>query len=221
MIFQSHTINLVGTRCTDGQHWALQRWYADHVHLLLMAPELHKAQLFRSQQTLMGQPPEYFCVYEFASHDDFLQFEHGPPKAQATALTNAAAGRNSIEIVQRTQYARWLHRQWLSLQNHSLPTWRLAACLTSDADWALDAQRWLADQLQDLRTCCDLRTAQVYAQHDQAHQAFLMLEIASHEVSEVWQHLMNSMSQPGLYGLAPRLKVQWAVSAIEVQAWLR
>jgi hypothetical protein len=215
------TINLVCTRCLDGNHIALQRWYADHVHLLLAAPELQQAQLFRFAQPLAGQPPDYFCMYEFASMAAFEAFEHGAPKAQATALTNAAAGRSSIEIVQRTQYARWLHRSWPAPAHEWGATWRLAACLQSDAAWSLDAQRWMADQLQALRSCAPLIAAQAYSGYGQAEQCFIALDFAAGEAQAIWLMLQALLAQPALYGQAPAVQTLWAASASPVQAWLR
>jgi hypothetical protein len=213
------TINLVSTRCTDGNHLALQRWYADHVHLLLAAPELQRVQLFRCGQPLAGLPPDYFCVYEFANRDAFQAFEHGQPKAQAAQLTNAAAGRSSIEIVQRTQYLRWLHRQWPSHQQSE--PWRLAICLQSEGAWTLDAQRWLADQLQALRACAPLLRAQGFVQHDQAVQAHIALDFAGDQAENVWPLLQELFALPGLYGQTQTLQINWAASASPVQAWLR
>jgi hypothetical protein len=215
------TINFVGTRCTDGNHLALERWYADHVHLLLMAPELQQAELFACQQVLAGKPPEYFCLYEFASHDDFLQFEHGQPKALATELTNAAAGRSSIEIVQRTQYMRWLHRQWPAASRPQGKAWRLAACVASESEWNLEAQRWLADLLQGLRSMFELRAAQVFVQHGHANQALILLDFSEQQAIEIWPDFVYLLAQPSLYGVAQTLQMQWATSARAVQSWLR
>jgi hypothetical protein len=215
------TINLVCTRCMDGNHIALQRWYADHVHLLLSAPELQQAQLFRCTQPLAGQPPDYFCMYDFASMQAFEAFEHGEPKRQATQLTNAAAGRSSIEIVQREQYGRWLHRQWaVSASTHN-PMWRLAACLQSDDTWSLDAQRALADQLQALRSCAPLTQAQVYAQHGDASRLFIALDFVGNDAQNVWSLFNALLEQPSLYGQPRKLGIVWASQAQLVQAWLR
>jgi hypothetical protein len=214
-------INLVCTRCTDGKHIALQRWYADHVHLLLSAPELEQAQLFRCTQPLAGQPPDYFCMYDFASMQAFEDFEHGEPKRQATQLTNAAVGRSSIEIVQREQYGRWLHRQWAVPTSTPGQPWRLAACLQSDAAWSLDAQRALADQLEALRSCAPLAQAHVYEQHGDTSRLFLALDFVGDDAHNVWPLLSKLLKQPSLYGQPRQLAVVWASKAQFVQAWLR
>jgi hypothetical protein len=221
MTIASSTLNLVCTRCLDGNHMALQRWYADHVHLLLAAPELQQAQLFRVNQPLDGQPPDYFCMYEFASMAAFEAFEYGQPKAKAAELTNAAVGRSSIEIVQRTQYARWLHRHWPALGRPQGATWRLAAYLASDAPWALPVQRGLADHLQALQACSPLVHAQVFSQRGAGNHALLMLDFEGDEPQSIWQLLQEHLKQPALYGAALSTQVQWAMSARLVQTWLR
>jgi hypothetical protein len=215
------TLNLVCTRCLDGKHIALQRWYADHVHLLLAAPELQQTQLFRVTQPLAGPAPDYFCLYEFASMAAFEAFEHGQPKALATQLTNAAAGRSSIEIVQRTQYARWLHRQWPAPSREQGQSWRLAACLQSEALGPLAGQRWLADHLQALHSCAPLMAAQMYAAQTPEQQCFIALDFAGGDAQAVWLMLQALLSQPALYGQAPAVQTLWASSAVPVQAWLR
>ncbi|TAG24413.1 MAG: hypothetical protein EAZ37_16385 [Burkholderiales bacterium] len=211
-------INLVCTRCTDQNHIALRRWYADHVHLLLAAPELRQATLYRCRQPLAGQPPDYFCMYEFASLDDFLAFEHGEPKARATELTNAAAGRSSIEIVQRTQYERWLHRKWPAPAKKQGDAWRLAACFENEAGWQLDAQRWLADHLQALQGCTPLMGAQVFSSEG---QAFMVLDFAGGDAAVIWQLLQDQLALPALYGQAQSIQIRWAANAVQWQAWAR
>jgi hypothetical protein len=211
-------INLVCTHCTDGNHIALRRWYADHVHLLLAAPELVCATLHRCTQPLAGQPPDYFCIYEFTSLDDFLVFEHSEAKARATELTNAAAGRSSIEIVQRSQYARWLHRKWPGPPQEQGEVWRLAACFENEAGWSLDAQRWLADHLQALLSCTPLVGAQVFSGSD---QAFAALDFSGGDPAAVWQLLQHHLAQPAPYGQTQRLKMRWATTANVLQQWQR
>jgi hypothetical protein len=215
------TINLVCTRCLDGNHIALQRWYADHVHLLLAAPELQQAQLFRSTRPLVGQPPDYFCLYAFASMADFDAFEHGQPKAHATELTNAAAGRSSIDIVQRHQFERWLHRSWPAPHSAQGGAWRLAAYLASDAPWALPAQRWWADHLQALQACAPLVRAQSFSQRGEDTRALMLLDFQGGEPDSLWPLLQEQIKQPALHGVGLSVQVQWAMAANGVQSWLR
>lgn len=218
-------INLVCTRCTDGNTLALQRWYADHVHLLLLAPELLGATLHCCAQSLHGLPPDYFCIYDFANHDDFISFERSPHKAQATELTNVAAGRASVDIVQRTQYTRWLHRQWPMRQAASAGRWVLAVNmmldLATEAGWPLAAQRWLADCLQALKSCTPLLVAQVFGAQNKSGEAFMLLEFDQGDAANIWSILQVTLSQEALYGAASSLQMRWACSAGVLQAWRR
>ena len=221
MLSDCTTINLVCTRCVDGNHLALQRWYADHVHLLLAAPQLQQAQLYRSTQPLLGQTPDYFCMYAFASMEAFDTFEHGQPKAHATELTNAAAGRSSVDIVQRNQFERWLHRAWPAPQTCQSVAWRMAAYLASDTPWALPAQRWWADHLQALQVCAPLVRAQMFSQRGDAGRALLVLDFAGNEPQSVWHLLQEQLNRPALHGAAQAVQTQWAMAAQPIQSWMR
>lgn len=99
-------INLVATRCKNGDHHSLLRWYNDHVHLLMGFPGLLQATLFRQSGTPPSTAPEYACVYEFASHADFLAFEHSDARERARQVVETGWARTGIEITQRTQYLR-------------------------------------------------------------------------------------------------------------------
>jgi hypothetical protein len=219
-------INLVCTRCSDGNHFALQRWYADHVHLLLAAPQLQQAQLFRCAQPLEGEPPQYVCMYEFADYPAFEAFEHGEAKVRATELTNAATGRSSISIVQRMQYARMLHRQWPAhASSHSAassPSWRLVASFECEDAWSLAAERWLGDHLQALHACSPLMAAQVYVSDTNEPHGFVALDFAGGDAQDVWQLLRQQLTQDSLYGQAlASLRFHWAAKANWLQSWLR
>ena len=99
-------INLVGTRCKNGDHDSLLRWYSDHVHLLLGFPALSRATLYRQ---LGGSPttaPEYVCLYEFPGHADFLAFEQSAARERARQVVETGWAREGIEITQRSQHLR-------------------------------------------------------------------------------------------------------------------
>jgi hypothetical protein len=214
-------INLVATRCLQNDHTVLQRWYADHVHLLLTSSHLQRAELFRCTHAWLGLAPDYHCIYDFESHEAFFQYEHSVEKAQATELTNAAAGRSSIEIMQRTQYSRWLHRQWSAPTSSAAPTWRLVICLDKPSVWTLDAQRWLADHLQALRACTALKTAQCYTEHTRPSHTLVALDFEGGEPAQVWELAQTLLAQPNSYGGAQACNMEWAASAVSLQAWLR
>lgn len=40
-------VNLVATRCKNGDHAALLHWYHDHVHVLMQFDGLQRATLYR------------------------------------------------------------------------------------------------------------------------------------------------------------------------------
>jgi len=99
-------INLVATRCIDGDHAMLFRWYNDHVHLLMGCETLQAATLYRRNGESASGAPEYLCLYEFASHAGFLEFEGSDARSRAQAVVRDGWGRTGIEIIQRTQFER-------------------------------------------------------------------------------------------------------------------
>ena len=126
-------INLVATRCKNGDHTTLLRWYNDHVHILMGFDGLQRAALYRcaAERNAEGDAaaPEYICLYEFASQADFNAFEVGGPREQARQILLGGWGKEGIEITQRSQF------------------WRLGARITSHAIAASDGL-W---QVQSLR----------------------------------------------------------------------
>ena len=99
-------INLVATRCVDGDHAMLFRWYNDHVHLLMGCEALREATLYRHRAAVDGAGPEYLCLYTFDSHADFMQFETSDARAQAQAVVRSGWAGTGIQILQRTQFQR-------------------------------------------------------------------------------------------------------------------
>jgi hypothetical protein len=186
------------------------------VQLLLAAPELQQALIYKCTESLTGNSPDYFCIYEFASAAEFLAFELGEAKANANELTNLATGRDSIEIVQRTQYTRWLNSQWPRAEPYE-NCWRLTVCLTSSCDWTLEEKRWLADRLQMLRAETPLMSAQAFTQQDETSQALLALDFAGGSTKRIWQLAQELLTHTSIFGKKPILKTQWAVSASLLQ----
>jgi hypothetical protein len=249
-------INLVTTRATQGDHMALQRWYSDHVGLLMAAPELAQATLYRCTHLhnmhtthLQGAGPDYACVYAFADHEAFLRYEHGQPKAAAGLLTDAAPGRSSVEIVQRVQYARFLHRRWYRPRP---PSWsegadsrsELGLCLKmAQADQfanqlmdphvdPLSTQRWLADVLQQLHACSPLVAAQAYMRVDAPDQVWMKLQAQSaslqplSQVLQALQWLLESAEPTPGFGQRPDggttpYTIEWAAQLQRLSRWRR
>ncbi len=213
-------INCVNTRCTEGNHALLQSWYADHVHLLLASPQLMGAQLHRCVLALHGQPPDYACAYEFSSWADFEQFESGVEKAQATQLTNAAAGRSAIEIVQRVQYARVMNRRF-GAAPAAAPQGLLIQLEMPSAQPQASA-RWLAHTLQEARSALPLHSAQVLMGIQESHLWQLHLSMGPGDPSQAWALLETLLQQPARYGHAPEnRKVRWVAATVPVMQWLR
>lgn len=103
-------INLVGTRCRDGDHATLRRWYADHVHELFAFDGLLEARLLAREGTGQGAAPEYLCLYDFASAAAFAEYEAGPVRAAAAADRELGWGRDGIEITLRQAHTRLYRR---------------------------------------------------------------------------------------------------------------
>lgn len=136
-------INLVATRCLDGDHAMLFRWYNDHVHLLMGCDALREATLYRRRSS--PEPSggaEYLCLYTFASHADFMAFETSDARARAQAVVRAGWASTGISILQRTQYRR-LGRHAGQVTDGD---YRFAG-LSLGAAPAQDATRWLNDRM--------------------------------------------------------------------------
>jgi hypothetical protein len=213
-------INLVNTRCTDGNHALLQRWYADHVQLLLTSSQLANAQLHRCTHSLHGQATDYTCVYEFASREDFALYEACVEKAQASQLTNAAAGRSAIEIIQRVQYLRLLHQRYAHAADRA-PLGLMIQLRTTDAQ-PLATVRWLSDAVQQARSAMPVHSAQVMLSLEEPQLWHLHLGLGDCPVSQAWEVLQTLLAQSATYGQVPQeWQLQWAAASCPVMQWLR
>ena len=103
-------INLVATRCTDGNLAALRAWYADHVHQLLACEGLVEAAMFMREGAGQGDAPECLCLYDFESAAAFAEYETGPVRASAAADRALGWGRDGIEITMRYPLTRLYRR---------------------------------------------------------------------------------------------------------------
>jgi hypothetical protein len=116
-------VNMVGTRCNDADHAALQRWYRDHVHQLFEFPGLLAARLLRletlegadgsggSQCADPGAPPQYLCSYDFADAPAFQAYESSAVRAAAAADRELGWGREGIQISYRRAWLRRYRRE--------------------------------------------------------------------------------------------------------------
>jgi hypothetical protein len=149
-------INLVATRCKDGNHAMLLRWYNDHVHILFQFAALQKANLYRALDGSTdhgGRAPPYLCVYEFPSRADFEAFEVGAPREAARQVLLGGWGKDGIEIVWRPQFERIVCRGSGAGAHANTPVpsdhW-LVQHLQLGAAPRADAARWLNDQAHGL-----------------------------------------------------------------------
>ncbi len=143
-------INLVATRCKNGDHATLFRWYNDHVHILMGFDGLQRAALFRrAAEAPVGDAtaaPEYFCVYDFASQADFMAFEVGDAREQARQILLGGWGKDGIEITQRTQFWRLGARMTTSAVAAGDGLWQVQL-LRLGAGPVPGVTRWLGDRL--------------------------------------------------------------------------
>ena len=182
--------------------------------------QLRAAQLHRCTQALHGQRPDYVCAYAFNSREDFERFEHSDEKAAATAQTNSAAGRSSIEIVQRVQFTRVLHRRY-GAQKQPVPQGLTIQLQTTGGD-AVATSRWLGAALQEACAAMPLGTARVYQSLHQPHLLLFDLSLGACDAREAWETLHMLLKQPPLYGQAPaQWTIAWAASSASVMQWLR
>jgi hypothetical protein len=217
----SFVYNIVSTRCADGQHLALQAWYADHVQLLLACPPLLSAQLQRCTHAMLGEPPDYVCTYDFRSPEDFELFERSDEKAQAGALTDAAAGRGSIQIVQRRQYARLLHRRYGSDQQPS-PQGLLMELHVASNQGTMATSRWLGAALQEAGAAMPMHAAHAYQSLQEPDALLLDVSLGACDARQAWDALHMLLQPPPLYGQAPtQWTMVWAASRVPVMQWLR
>lgn len=205
-------INLVGTRCTDQNHAALQRWYNDHAQLLMASPQLQSAELFRLQHSTASM--DYLCLYHFAAISEFPAFDSGDVMANVRELSNIAPGRSSIEIVKRTQYERMLNRRWSMEQGGHIQ----ASLLALREGGMQEVVRWLNDVLYTLHLQIPLQSAQVYAAKmgntPERTELFVMLQ--SEQALPTDWHAWNSA-----YSARANTQAIWQTQAERIGQWLK
>lgn len=147
-------VNLVATRCKNGDHASLFRWYNDHVHILMGFDGLQRAALYRRAAEPLsgdaGAPPEYICLYDFAGQADFMKFETGEAREQARQILLAGWGKDSIEIALRRQFwrlgARTTPTAGATTGRENQDFWHIQL-LRLGAGPAAGVARWLGDSL--------------------------------------------------------------------------
>lgn len=142
-------VNLVATRCKNGDHAMLFRWYNDHVHILMGFADLQRATLFRcavESHASDAAAPEYICLYDFASQADFMGFEVSNAREQARQILLSGWGKGGIEITQRTQFWRLGARTTPNAVASGDGLWHFQS-LHLGAGSVTGVARWLNDSL--------------------------------------------------------------------------
>lgn len=190
-------VNLVATRCKNGDHATLFRWYNDHVHILMGFDGLQRAALYRrAEEPLAGDtaaPPEYFCLYDFASQADFMAFEVGGAREQARQILLGGWGKDGIEITQRTQFWRLGARITTNAVAAGDGLWHVQS-LRLGAGPAAGVARWLGDSLHralDAHTVGHLAWHRAVDANDAGGDALVVAQTGS------TQALAPSPWQPG------------------------
>lgn len=143
-------VNLVATRCKNGDHATLFRWYNDHIHILMQFNGLQRAALYRrAAEPRAGDTaaaPEYICLYDFASQADFMAFESSDARTQAREILLGGWGKDGIEITQRTQFWRLGSRMTHNPAAAGEGLWHVQS-LRLGAGPTAGVARWLGDTL--------------------------------------------------------------------------
>ena len=143
-------VNLVATRCKNGDHATLFRWYNDHVHILMGCDGLQRATLYRRATPPPAgdstAAPDYICLYDFASRADFMAFEASDAREQARQVLLGGWGKDGIEITQRTQFWRLGSRLTHNAVASADGLWHVQS-LRLGAGPAAGVARWLGDSL--------------------------------------------------------------------------
>lgn len=106
MTEQIHKIlHLVGADNGGDDHDRFNRWYSDHIHQLMKFPGLQAATRYRRifpHSTI----PEYLCMYEFDSLEDFQAYDKSQAFADAERDRVNGWGRTAVLPKLRLQYER-------------------------------------------------------------------------------------------------------------------
>ena len=229
-------VNLVATRCKNGDHATLFRWYNDHVHILMGFDGLRRASLYRrAAEPTQGDTaaaPEYFCLYDFASQADFMAFEKSDAREQARQVLQGGWGKEGIEITQRTQFwrlgARMTPRAAIADQAEAL--WHLQS-LRLGAGPAAGVARWLGDSLHRALGAAaigKLAWHRAVDANETGGDAFVMAQIGGALTSVPsplppgWWRDQGDDGGPGAWGQAPAtVAIAWQAPYRQLCVWGR
>lgn len=230
-------VNLVATRCKNGDHATLFRWYNDHVHILMGFDGLQLAALYRCTAE-NGEPdagstaaaPEYICLYDFASQADFMAFEVSSVREQARQILLGGWGKDGIEITQRSQFWRLGARVAANEVAASDGLWHVQS-LRLGAGPAAGVARWLGDSLHqalDAAATGQLAWHRAVDANDAGGDALVMAQTASAQAlapsplpPDWWRGDADSVEQ-GAWGQAPATTaIAWAAPYRRLCVWGR
>ncbi len=227
-------VNLVATRCKNGDHATLLRWYNDHVHILMGFDGLRGAALYRRATAPdaggTAAAPEYICLYDFASQADFMAFEAGNARAQARQILLDGWGKDGIKITQRTQFWRLGARLSQNAVASSDGIWHVQL-LHLGAGPVAGVARWLGDSLHRALDCAatgHLAWHRAVDANDAGGDALVMAQTASTQESVPsplqpgWWLAEGDSAGLGVWGHAPATTtIEWEAPYRRLCVWGR
>ena len=234
-------VNLVATRCKNGNHATLFRWHNDHVHILMGFDGLRRASLYRQavepKAGNAGAAPEYICLYDFARQPDFMAFEGSDARTQARQILLGGWGKEGIEITQRTQFWRLGTRMAYgtegtvaSAEHGGDGLWHVQS-LRLGAGPAAGVARWLGDSLHralDATTTGHLAWHRAVDAIDAGGDALVMAQTASVQapasspLPPSWWQCEKDSADLGAWGHAPATtSVAWEAPYRRLCVWGR
>ncbi len=218
-------INLVATRQKAGEPAELLRWYNDHVTLLMGFEDLASANLYRCT-VLDIAAPEYVCLYDFPSRAAFDAFEASQAKERARQVMASGWGKQSIEVLQRSQYLTGgkrmgptaspelgVHIQCLDVRPGPAPATHQAA---HEAD---DFRRWMSDSLYVAAARTGVNRYAWYASLDQ--RQVIVLASTSTTISPAWLSWWDLPESDSLGKAPSAITARWQAGYEHLSAWYR
>ena len=219
-------INLVATNSVDGDHALLQRWYADHAHLLFRFEGLHEATLLQRTDVAQGLKAvsaafHYLCFYRFASPEAFADFEVSDVRASAPKLGKPEWMKGGIHIASRQQYHMVTSRtrgdgaQWANAAVH-VRSVRLAA-----PPEPLALERWLQGGIHAALQQSDVAGVQLLRRTTPAEGQAEYVSVVRGSAAGALTDIFAASSTPGLGDAPSSQELLWQASYQPVGHWLR
>ncbi len=101
-------INVVMTQCKPEDEVKFNKWYDEvHIPMLMKSNKLLRAARYKVIDT--GKQPSFMAVYNFASREDFEQFNNSPEMEAARKDMQETWGQK-VQLTSRVQYE--FLREW-------------------------------------------------------------------------------------------------------------